>query len=576
MYCMRMHKLTRYVFTISLAVFIVMICVTNVNAEGETSRHKDHKLLAGVWESTVYVTDSKNINNRVHILRIDHNADVTFKASSAKHYTKNSTKVSREEASIKWGYANVSTIMSNYNASLDTDGNAIAGINGDFYDKEKNGETLGKLIAEGKVLNPSSKEPFFAVMDDGSYRLMAGGSDTSDVIEAVAGDEWLVKNGAIVAPHTDTEIRSAIGITAEGDVVIVCVDGREPTSMGCDLKDLAWILQKQGCKNAINLDGGGSVTFVTKRSTGKATMRNTPGDGLARTVSSALLVVKKNKEGDPASDEPAVSMKKSNTSLTKKSGYYYYKENGKKANGFRMVNGKPYLFNKSGKGLTKTVKIGKTKYYFKKGALSTVSDKKAGDVGIGFCGSSKDKQNLIYSYHYGNKKLSVGLNPLVKNNSGKMEDWKILKDVPWVSMTRKIKTVHIGSGVKNVGSHFLYLSRNPVNDDAKDVPSVLTSISLPGSLKTIGDHAFYNNAKLRKVTIPKKVTVIGTKAFAYDKNMTYTFKSTKPPKIGKNAFQSSGKKSVIKAPGSKKWKAALKKSANKKKWGFTGKVKYTK
>jgi hypothetical protein len=54
--------------------------------------------------------------------------------------------------------------------------------------------------------------------------------------------------------------RTALGLTPEGDWLLAVVDGRaDPThSIGATLNDMAQIMHVMGCKEAINLDGGGS------------------------------------------------------------------------------------------------------------------------------------------------------------------------------------------------------------------------------------------------------------------------------------------------------------------------------
>ena len=559
---------------IATAIFIIMFTVS-VSAAAETSREADKKLTDGVWESTVYLTDYNDNNVRAHILKVSHGSNVTFKASSADYYDAD-TKAQRKSAFAKssWGYITVEKMIHKYEATSDKEGMVIAGCNGDFYDKDAAGKTLGKFIVEGNVVNASTAEPFFAVMEDGTCKMMDGTESTAGVVEAIAGRQFILRNGQImVGPDGGGESLISLGLTANGDVVILCVDGRESTSAGTTMYDMADILQKQGCVDALQLDGGGSATFVTRRSNDtKCKMRNVANDGLARPVSSALLVVKKNSGSSvPDSDVPAVKMEDSNTKLVKQAdGIWQYTANGHPVSGFRIVNNKQYLFNANGMGITKTIKLGKTKYYYKKGALVKTSDKKAGRVAIGFCGADSNGQNLIYAYHYGDKALNIGLNPMVKKNSGKLEDWTNVSYVPWMSEIRFIKTCTVGSGVKNLGGFFLFISSDPFNDDAKKIKSKLTTVSLPTSLKTIGVSAFSNNQNLKKLTIPKKVTSIKKKAFAFNKNIIYTFKGSKPPKFGSKVFYKSSKSTVINAPKSGNWKKALK---SKSKWGFKGKVK---
>lgn len=57
--------------------------------------------------------------------------------------------------------------------------------------------------------------------------------------------------------------RTAIGWNAEGDVWLVVVDGRRPAySEGMTLLELAELLLDLGATEAVNLDGGGTSTFV--------------------------------------------------------------------------------------------------------------------------------------------------------------------------------------------------------------------------------------------------------------------------------------------------------------------------
>ena len=58
--------------------------------------------------------------------------------------------------------------------------------------------------------------------------------------------------------------RTAIGLTARGEWVLVVVDGRaDPThSVGATLEELARLMRQLGCVQAMNLDGGGSSAMA--------------------------------------------------------------------------------------------------------------------------------------------------------------------------------------------------------------------------------------------------------------------------------------------------------------------------
>ena len=82
-----------------------------------------------------------------------------------------------------------------------TGGNVIMATNGDFYNMQ-NAQPNGYLIMEGNVIqenNGATSEPYFAVLKDGTYAIRDAGTDCSDVLEAVSGPCYLVKDGQIVA-----------------------------------------------------------------------------------------------------------------------------------------------------------------------------------------------------------------------------------------------------------------------------------------------------------------------------------------------------------------------------------------
>lgn len=80
--------------------------------------------------------------------------------------------------------------------------------------------------------------------------------------------------------------RTAVGITRAGTLVIVTVDGRDPArSIGVTLDELADLMRELGAQDAMNLDGGGSTTFVLE-----GRLLNRPSDGFERPVSNGLLI----------------------------------------------------------------------------------------------------------------------------------------------------------------------------------------------------------------------------------------------------------------------------------------------
>ena len=93
--------------------------------------------------------------------------------------------------------------------------------------------------------------------------------DWKDVNHIISGGPYLVKNGDVFVDMTAQKLgaiggknpRSAIGYTAEGNLIMVAVDGREGQSVGMTLMQLANFMKNAGCINAMNLDGGGSTVM---------------------------------------------------------------------------------------------------------------------------------------------------------------------------------------------------------------------------------------------------------------------------------------------------------------------------
>ena len=178
--------------------------------------------------------------------------------------------------------------------------NAVVGVNADFYNMTT-GAPSGALVMEGVEYHSGASANFFAILKDGTA--MIGSSSNyaaykDQIQEAVGGSVYLVKDGKSVVTsaadyYNSRHSRTCVGITAEGKVVLMVLDGRqEPFSAGGSAEELAQIMLDAGCVTAINLDGGGSTTFVAKQEgSNTLTVVNRPSDGYERSVSSSLMVV---------------------------------------------------------------------------------------------------------------------------------------------------------------------------------------------------------------------------------------------------------------------------------------------
>ncbi|MBE6824412.1 MAG: hypothetical protein E7513_03595 [Ruminococcaceae bacterium] len=179
--------------------------------------------------------------------------------------------------------------------------NVIASVNGDGYNMST-GEPGGLLVMNGIEYHPVDAGGFFAILKDGTA--IIGTKDEwntykSQVQEAIGGfGTTLVKDGEICVTRTDEYYsnrapRTAVGITKTGKIVFMCLDGRqEPFSCGGSMEEIAQIMREAGCVDAVNLDGGGSTTFVAKQEGDEELkVMNSPSDGAPRSVSTSLMMV---------------------------------------------------------------------------------------------------------------------------------------------------------------------------------------------------------------------------------------------------------------------------------------------
>ncbi len=104
---------------------------------------------------------------------------------------------------------------------------------------------------------------------------------------AIGGGPVLLQQGQVyitnkeermfVTGENDKHPRTAMGYTYDGRLIILAVEGRRPGQAdGASLVQTAEILKALGCKEALNLDGGGSSCLLVN---GKATIQPSDKEG---------------------------------------------------------------------------------------------------------------------------------------------------------------------------------------------------------------------------------------------------------------------------------------------------------
>ena len=108
-----------------------------------------------------------------------------------------------------------------------------------------------------------------------------------------ATGEVLIEDGTVYSDFTaGAHPRTAMGIKEDGSVILYTIDGRQKGySYGVQLKTLAKRMAELGCIDAINLDGGGSTSYIVQFPGEEVTtLVNSPSDGKLRSVSNFIFL----------------------------------------------------------------------------------------------------------------------------------------------------------------------------------------------------------------------------------------------------------------------------------------------
>jgi len=129
------------------------------------------------------------------------------------------------------------------------------------------------LVSRREVLRP---EAFDSIAGAGPRLLAAGRISVTGTAEAITRSNVVNR-----VPRT------LAGVRADGRVLLVTIDGRQPRwSAGATMLEAAKVMRALGAREALNLDGGGSATMVVGRR-----VVNRPSDGFERAVSDGLFVL---------------------------------------------------------------------------------------------------------------------------------------------------------------------------------------------------------------------------------------------------------------------------------------------
>ena len=197
----------------------------------------------------------------------------------------------------------VSDYIGNMGMTLDNlviQENAIAGINAGAY-ADEDGSPKGSIpdgvtVQNGKITfySENENEEFCIIGFNEKNLLVVDYVDSSEEIEklnlrcAVTFGPPLIINGEGLIKESGTSLqpRSAIAQCADGSVLFLVLDGRQPNSAGATLKNVQDLLLEKGAVTAANLDGGSSTAMIYNEE-----LLNNPSDGgKLKRIPSAFIV----------------------------------------------------------------------------------------------------------------------------------------------------------------------------------------------------------------------------------------------------------------------------------------------
>lgn len=171
---------------------------------------------------------------------------------------------------------------------------AAAVVNGGAFNDDGSGKASNGSLPQGLTYADGqcyweSGEPPHNLKKSGGFGF--AGFNEDDVLVVAPGvptkaqaEEWNIRDGVCFGPvlimngepnmeayniKSGWNPRTAIGQRADGAVVFVCIDGRQPGSMGGEYSDIIDIMTEYGVVNACNLDGGSSSIMMYRDTEGR-------------------------------------------------------------------------------------------------------------------------------------------------------------------------------------------------------------------------------------------------------------------------------------------------------------------
>jgi len=225
-----------------------------------------------------------------------------------KTFTVDNYNKAAGENQISIYYANWSSEQKIVPQAINSSGNvfvvenaekALANSSNDFYGRGVITSTEPKELGEKEFAivsrNPEATELLKVGTKVRVMRTFTG--PYSEVEELAVGHGYLIHDGEESQLLNESYYytrapRSIVGIKADGTIVMLTIDGRQPDKnmFGATQEEMVAIMKYYGCVGAYNLDGGGSTTMIIRRGNSFEVV-NSPSDNSVRRVANAIFFV---------------------------------------------------------------------------------------------------------------------------------------------------------------------------------------------------------------------------------------------------------------------------------------------
>lgn len=232
------------------------------------------------------------------------------------------TNLNNKNVKFALGSADISVLVGDTLRILKTtsllasENNALAAVNGGFFNT-KCGGSVDFIKINKKILDSASytldkiipEHSIAAItIDEGDLKIVKGGRRM--YWEKSLPQENILVTGPLLIYNNEEQAlrvnafnnnrhpRTCACVTNSNDLLLITVDGRNALAQGMTLRELTFVTKMLGCKDAINLDGGGSTTMYVKGQIDDGVV-NYPCDNKQfdhrgeRAVSNIVMILKK-------------------------------------------------------------------------------------------------------------------------------------------------------------------------------------------------------------------------------------------------------------------------------------------